>query len=757
MNALSHFYLPGAVAVWSALLFALASVWGYSLVIRGDGTALAFARRAYNCFAAAIALVAMMLALVLLMRDFRVEYVFQYSGLDLPGHYQFAAFWAGQKGSFLIWLFWGTLLGLLVRRTAGKAEAPTMGIYLLTLIGLLFILVRENPFVMLGTSPADGQGLNPLLQDDWMVIHPPIMFVGYASTAIPFAFAMAALWRRKPDGWAARAFPWALLGFLVLGCAILMGGYWAYKTLGWGGYWGWDPVENASFIPFLFLTILVHGLHMERTRGRYRRANYVLAAMAYISVLYGTFLTRSGVLADFSVHSFVDLGISGWLIALLASFFGLSIWLVATRWRSIPTEPNEDPFLSRGTWMVLGTIAIGASALLIATGTSAPLITRLLPDTAQVGPEFYNRVNKPIALLIAFLLSFLPFMTWKGNQLGALLKKVAIPAAVAVAAGVGFAVWRVHDALDLLLVLFSALALATNLWKTLVKWRAGGLRAAGGYLAHAGVGIMLLGILASSGYDRSTKVTLEQGKATKVGERTLTFLRYLPPTQEERRDRMEIQVTEKNGESYSLFPRMFLNPRTQQLMVNPDIKKGLLSHLYISPLEFDPGQPRLALTRGQKGRIGDMEVRFVGFDLQAEGNALVNMQSGKPIAIGAVLAVTRGGTTTEVKPIYRLDPADGRVSTTPASLPGGGTIEVGGIDASAGAVQIAVSGLPILAKLAVDVTTKPLIELVWIGLYFILIGGGIAMFLRFREAAIRERLGTLDGLDPAPAAAPQAP
>ncbi len=147
-----------------------------------------------------------------MMRDFRVEYVYQYSGMDLPTYYQFSAFWAGQKGSFLIWLFWGTLLGLLVRRTAGRNEPAVMGIYTLTLMGLLLILVRENPFVMLGKTPVDGVGLNPLLQDNWMVIHPPIMFIGYAASAIPFSFAMASLWRRKYDGWAERAFPWALVG-----------------------------------------------------------------------------------------------------------------------------------------------------------------------------------------------------------------------------------------------------------------------------------------------------------------------------------------------------------------------------------------------------------------------------------------------------------------------------------------------------------------------------------------------------------------
>jgi cytochrome c-type biogenesis protein CcmF len=740
VDALTHLYLPGAVAIWSALIFALAGVWGYSQALAGDASAIAFSRRAYACFAAAIGLTALMLILVLLMRDFRIEYVFQYSGLDLPGHYQFASFWAGQKGSFLIWLFWGTMLGLLVQRTAGKSEASVMVIYIATLLGLIFILVRQNPFVMLAQSPVDGQGLNPLLQDDWMVIHPPIMFIGYAATAIPFAFAMASLWRRDYDGWAARAFPWALFGFLVLGCAILMGGYWAYKTLGWGGFWGWDPVENASLIPWLCLTVLVHGLHMERTRKRFRRANYVIASMAYLAVLYGTFLTRSGVLADFSVHSFVDLGISRWLIALMATFVGLSIWLLATRLRKVPTEANEDPILSRGTFLVLATIAISISALVITFGTSAPLLTRLRANPGQVGPEWYNLVNKPIAIAIAVLLTFLPYLTWKGDKFGDLIKKMVAPLIGGTLIAVAFVAWKVHDALDIVLVLFAALALATNLHKTISKWRVGGLRAAGGYLAHAGVGMMLLGILASSAYDESTKLTLEQGKPVKSNGRTYTFTRYLPPTEEERRDRMEIQVVEANGDSYSLYPRMFLNQRTQQLMVNPDIKKRLSSDLYISPIQYDPGQPQLALSKGQEGKVGDVQVKFEGFDLNANGNALAQMASGKQITIGTVFDVTRNGQTTKVRPVYRLNPANGQVETPATDLPGGGAIRVAGINASAGNVQIEIGGVANPAKLAVDVTTKPLIEMVWFGLYLMLIGGGLAMILRFRDARVLERV-----------------
>jgi cytochrome c-type biogenesis protein CcmF len=733
LNALSNYYLPGALAMWCALLFSLATVWGYSLVLRGDTGALTFARRAYDFFALSIVMAAVVLLLLLAMRDFRVQYVYQYSGLDLPGQYQLASFWAGQKGSFLIWLFWGTLLGLLVKRTAGKEEPAVMGIYTLTLIGLLFILVRESPFLMLKQTPTDGVGLNPLLQDNWMVIHPPIMFIGYAASAIPFSFAMASLWRRDYKSWATRAFPWALGGFLVLGCAILLGGYWAYETLGWGGFWGWDPVENASLIPWLFGTVMVHGLYMERTRGRYRRANYVLATLTYLSVLYGTFLTRSGVLADFSVHSFVDLGISGWLIGLMSAFVLLSVGLLATRLRSVPTEPNEDPLFSRGTFLVLSTISILVSALVITMGTSAPLLTRVLKDQAQVGPEFYNRVNLPLAILIALLLSFVPFLSWKGERLQDVLRKMIWPGTFAVAVTIALGVWRVRDPFHLLFFLLAALALATNAAKTVSKLRLVGPRGAGGYLAHVGVGIILIGILASSGYDESTKVTLLQGQPQKVGDVTLTFTRFIPRHGREK-ERMEIQGVRADGEKFTVYPKLFLNQRTQQIMANPDIHGTALADLYVSPIDYSPGQPGLQLAKGETGRIGDLQVRFEDFDLNVQGNALAQMASGKPVTIGTVIAVTRNGRTVRMRPLYKLDPASGRVESPPMALPGGGAIVVGAINASARAVDFGIEGVGDAAKLSIDVTRKPLIKLVWYGLYVVLFGGILALLHRLGDS-----------------------
>src|SRR5215210_2382389 len=742
LDYVSQLYLPGALTLWCALFFSLAALWGYaqSLTPQGAVESLPFARRAYAFFALSIVLCFTLLMLLLALRDFRVEYVFQYSGLDLPLHYQIAALWAGQKGSFLIWLFWGSLLGLLISRTAGKSEPAVMGVYTLTLLGILFILVRENPFVMLKETPLDGQGLNPLLQDNWMVIHPPIMFIGYAASAIPFAFAMASLWRRQYDGWAARAFPWALGGFLVLGSAILLGGYWAYETLGWGGYWGWDPVENASLIPWLFGTVLIHGLYLERTKGRFRRINYVLATLGYMAVLYGTFLTRSGVLADFSVHSFVDLGISGWLTGLIAGFGGLSLYLLFTRLREVPTGPNEDPLLSRGTFLVLASITIFISALVITAGTSAPLLTRFMENPGQVGPSFYNRVNLPIAIIIALLLSTVPYLTWKENAPREILRKMTGPLVFAVALSVGAAVWAVRDPLHLLFLFLASLALATNAHKTVLKYRAGGLRGAGGYLAHVGVGVILLGILASSGYDQSTKVTLELGKPRQVGDATLTFTRFIP-RQGREKEGMEILVEKAGGKKFIVRPRMFMNDRTRQLMVNPDIRTSLLQDFYVSPIEIDPGEGRqIELAQGTGSVVGDRQIRFEGFELQAEGgNAMAAMAAGRPITIVTKVTVTRRGEDETVQPVYRFDPATGEVSNPMTTLASGGTISVAGIVPMNRTINLQLNE----PQLSIDVTRKPLIKLVWYGFYVVLIGGLIAMVHRVREARVRERVGQI--------------
>ena len=401
-------FAPGTVAMWAALVFGVLCALTYWRAMRvaafgegrredflrkgkrGAGAAeataaseallpfeenpnpsLLLARRLYYAFTFSVILASVLLMSRLLTHDFRLSYVSSYSGRDLPFYYLFSTFWAGQEGSFLLWLFWGSIIGLFVLRSAKEQESPVMIVYVASFIGIVAILVKQSPFRFLGQIPPDGQGLNPLLQDPWMVIHPPVMFSGFASLSVPFAFAIAALWSKRWDGWVVRAMPWALFTFVTLGTAILMGGYWAYKTLGWGGYWAWDPVENTSLVPWLATVALVHGMFLQKAREKHRKINIILAILAFCCILYGTFLTRSGVLADFSVHSFIDLGITGWLVGIIMVFLVGGLALLAFRWKEIPVvsdldaatgKEKEEPFLSRSVLFILSVTLFCASA-----------------------------------------------------------------------------------------------------------------------------------------------------------------------------------------------------------------------------------------------------------------------------------------------------------------------------------------------------------------------------------------------------------
>ncbi len=249
-------YVPGTILMWTAFLAGLASTVTYWLSIREPERWRSAARQSYVLMTAAVVVGSALLMYLLVTHDYRLHYVWAYSDNLLPLHYLISTFWGGQEGSFLLWIFWGVLLGLPLMRYARKYESRVMVVYNLTLISLLLLLVKQDPFrfhqgLTAGMTPMDGQGLNPLLQNYWMVIHPPVMFIGYASLAIPFSFAIAALWMQRYDEWTKVSLPWVLLSLASLGTAIMLGGYWAYETLGWGGYWGWDPVENASLVPWL--------------------------------------------------------------------------------------------------------------------------------------------------------------------------------------------------------------------------------------------------------------------------------------------------------------------------------------------------------------------------------------------------------------------------------------------------------------------------------------------------------------------------
>jgi cytochrome c-type biogenesis protein CcmF len=586
------YFWPGVAAIWAALFFGLASLATYFRVERGRSDLLPLARSAYAAFATSVVSASVVLMMLLLQHRFDVSYVNSYSSLDLPLHFLISTFWAGQEGSFLLWCFWGALIGLFVWRSAKEQEAPVMIVYIATFLGIIAILCKQSPFKLLPPPvPEDGVGLNPLLQDAWMVIHPPVMFVGFASLSVPFAFAIAALWKKRWDGWVTRAIPWALITFVTLGTAILMGGYWAYKTLGWGGYWGWDPVENTSLVPWLFTTALVHGMFLQRVKKRHRKVNLILACASFATILYGTFLTRSGVLADFSVHSFIDLGITGWLVAILGFFLVLSIGMIALRWRAIPVLEEDEPgLLSRNVLFILGIAVFCALACVILLGTSAPLLTRLSGTPSQVQTAFYGKTAAPAALLLAVLSGLVPFVSWKSAPARELFRNARRSLVVGAAVVVLSLMLGARDPASLALLFVAGTGADMNLRAVFRKAKNAKFGGAGGYLAHVGVGVMLAGIVVSGVYARSQKLTLVKNEPTKVDDKTLTFLRVVPGTAT-RKQAMEVRVQTRDGKTGYVYPKMYVNSRTGQMMANPAIRRSAVLDYYLSPQQYDPGQP----------------------------------------------------------------------------------------------------------------------------------------------------------------------
>jgi len=841
-------YFPGTILLWMAFLLGVGSTVAYVLVVRGREEWRVQARQAYVLMTAAIVVVSILLLYLLITHDYRLAYVWSYSDNLLPLHYLISTFWGGQEGSFLLWIFWGVLLGLPLMKFARRYESRVMIFYNMTVLSLIMLLLKQDPFrfhdgLTATMTPMDGQGLNPLLQNPWMVIHPPVMFIGYASLAIPFAFALAALWMQRYDEWIKVSFPWVLVSLSTLGLAIMLGGYWAYETLGWGGYWGWDPVENASLVPWLMTAALTHGMLLQRGSKRFRRLNLVLATAAYLLVVYATFLTRSGVLGDFSVHSFVDLGITGWLVFNMGFFLVVSLGLLAWRWRQIPTEVGEEPFFSRTIFFVVGILMVILIALIVGFGTSAPLISRLWGEPSQVGPDFYNRMGFWLAVVFSLFLGGTPFLGWNKAKDGA-GRRLAI--VVAASAGLlvlglvlGLRGWMSFAYIGA--VLFNIIA---NGWATAELANKRQWRAAGGVVAHVGIGLMMLAFLTTGWLDRSEKVKLTQDEPREVIGYTLTFRGVEKPTPMSR-DAMVVEVTDPRGRNFVLKPKMWVNQKSNQLIANPDIKSFLTRDLYLAPVEFKPGEEpaasgRLMLTKNEPQRFKDWTLTFRSFDMARQDAvpgaltvgliidlerpdsppvtlepSVISMNDGTVQAVavdipgvpggriratgmsvdqgavrvevlglgggvgrtavlhkgeilayedlkitfddfdlsdfdpeagkinfGVVFLVEHEGETIEVTPTFRGG-MGGEPAKTPATVPGTGgiTLSIGQIDAEGGSVQLqifdpslAAEG-PTRASLVLDVSTKPLIVLVWIGTIMIVAGIAIAIGLRRKDVA----------------------
>jgi cytochrome c-type biogenesis protein CcmF len=529
----------GHLAVVVAFVSALAAALAYYQAYYGqEANRLSwhrFARQAFYLHSFAVVAVVAVLFYIIYAHLYEYHYAWSHSSNNLPVYYMISCFWEGQEGSFLLWTFWHVCLGLLLMHTARSWELPVMAVFALVqaflasmILGVVFFgdfKVGSSPFLLLKEAmpdtpifradpdfvPKDGNGLNPLLQNYWMVIHPPTLFLGFAATLVPFAFAIAGLQMKKYREWVKPALPWALFSALILGLGIMMGGYWAYETLNFGGYWNWDPVENAVYVPWLILVAAIHVMIVFQRSNTALKASFVLVIASFLLILYSTFLTRSGILGNASVHSFTDLGLSGQLLLYMFAFIALAAWYLARAWAHIPTADEEISTYSREFWIFMGATVLCLAGFQVIVGTSIPVynkIIELFGGVSKMAPPadpiaFYNKFQLWAAVLVALLSGTGQFFFWRKMDKANLMNALTFPIALTLLASAAIIVLASVREWKYMVLLTAALYSVMSNMAILVKLlKTTNVRIAGGSVAHIGMALMLLGILASAGYSK---------------------------------------------------------------------------------------------------------------------------------------------------------------------------------------------------------------------------------------------------------------
>ena len=613
---------------------------------------------------------------------FEYKYVWQHSSLSLEHKYILSAIWEGQEGSTLLWTIWHCVLGLIFIWKEKKWEAPVMSIvsfaqfFLATMIIGIYIFdvkIGSNPFILLrdsgafDNSPAmhidldiakglrpdymtmitDGNDLNPLLQNYWMVIHPPVLFLGFASVLFPFAFAMAGLWKNDIGGWVKRAIPWTLFSIAVFGLGIMMGSKWAYESLNFGGYWAWDPVENASLVPWMITVSALHTMVIYKNTGHSLRSTYIFLALSFIFIIYSTFLTKSGVLGESSVHAFADIGMNGqlflfmivfvWLapfmaaktdkqriiiagvtaVLSLATYFlaevipGFPLYVIVGGFvtfivlmnKQVPAVKKEESASSREFWMFIGSLVFFLSAMIIIVQTSLPVFNKLYNINTAPGEDVefrYNQIQVLVAIVVGALTAISQYFRYRNTPKQVFLKKIALPTFISALIatfilvvikinydkhGIGF---LINIWIALLASVYAVVANAMYMFTALK----GNMKNSGGSIAHLGFGMMLVGILLSSGKKEvlsinTSGIPVNFGPDSKeiTGE-NLTLIKGLPmkmgpymvtysgdsahPKKQQTYFKIDF-VSEK--ESFTLWPNAFVNYKgNMEMMANPDAK-----------------------------------------------------------------------------------------------------------------------------------------------------------------------------------------
>ncbi len=794
----------GKLAVVVAFVAALvAAIANFIHTRNKDEQWLSLARIAFRVHGVAVLGIVVSLFGIIYNHYFEYSYAWEHSSKDLPVYYMISSFWEGQEGSFILWTFWHAVLGLILMRSAKSWEAPTMTIVSLVQIFLTSMLlgiyifgvkIGSSPFTLLRELPdnlgmpwtkiadyltnpqtadffADGSGLNPLLQNYWMVIHPPTLFLGFASTLIPFAYAIAGLWTKRYNEWLKPAMPWAFFGVMILGTGILMGGAWAYEALSFGGFWAWDPVENSSLVPWLTFVGAAHLMLIQRNKGGTLLWAFFLNLLTFILILYSTFLTRSGVLGDTSVHAFVDLGLNGQLLVYLLFFVVLSLTLFIVRYKQIPRAKKEDDIWSREFWMFIGSLVLLISSFQITFTTSIPVLNKLnivgvlnpirslfgLEKLENLAPPIeaiahYNSWQVPFAIIITLLVAIGQYFNYKKTDFNKFIKKIGLSfiVSVLVTLGMAFLSGMTSNPIYIALLFSTIFAVIANLnyWISFLK---GKWRFAGPSIAHIGFAMIMMGALISNGrqdviseneefiakdFPQNENILLEQGDTVQMGDYFVTYTgrrtdkhnRYFTV------DYFKLQQNGDLEKAFTLEP--FIQINKQMGNVNEPSTKHYLDKDIYTHLTYADVQEKID---GKYSREATVELDKDGGQAIYEDNILtldsitVDNVYNKLVLVSHITIAKTSGEKYQVKPVYILELENNIASHIDAkSEETNLRVRFNNVLTETGQMEIKVWKDTSEEKdfIVMKAIVFPYINILWIGSILLIIGTLIAMYNR---------------------------
>lgn len=592
----------------------------------------------------------------------------------------------------------------------------------------------------------DGKGLNPQLLNFWMQIHPPILFTGFSMATVPFTFAMAALMKNDYRYWVRQAFPWVLAGAGILGLGIMLGGYWAYEMLGWGGYWAWDPVENSSLIPWLVGVASIHTLLVQRKSqakggiGKYAKTNLILCIMTYILVLYSTFLTRSGVLGDASVHSFVDPGMLVYLFLLIfiGTFILLGFGTLIYRWKDLSVKIHgEENLLSRDLALFTASVVLCASAIIVLVGTSAPIFGH------AVDTFFYNDMHIPLAIIIGLLNGLSLLLKWNQTKGHDIFRRslLSVSLSIILTSLIVF-FGKITEIMMILLILSASFALFVNL-EIAIKIVRGNLKMLGAYVAHIGISLFILGVIGSTAYSKEVDVDLIKGETKQAFGYDITFTGW---NSIENNTKYAFNLDlQKNGKNYKVSPVMYISKFNNGLMREPAILTTLSKDFYISPLGYENG--------AENNNVGQNISLGIGESMEIEGTKITYKNFSRPD-----VSVMMGGGNFQMginleiikdDKIYNIEPLIKREGNSFNYIPAevdelNISIQLKKIDPSTQKAEFVLSKInndntekKTQEVLSISASIKPFINLVWIGILIMVIGFFVSVARRLKESLIK--------------------